>query len=212
MNSLLLYAVADIHGSQYRMNLLLNHIEQYSPDLVVICGDITQFGPAAVAENFVKQIPVDTIGVYGNCDPIDTGDAIELAGGKNIDRRKISYHGLDFVGIGGDGKDLAFDTEILHKKRVDVLVDVLDSSSIVVSHVPPYRTNDKVFIGHYAGNKVLRELVDLRKPRLVLSGHIHEDPGFVLLDQSMVVNCSIGKRTEGAMVTVNDTISVKILD
>ena len=48
-------AVADIHGAQYRLNLVLKNIEIYSPDLVVICGDITQFGPGELAKNFLYQ-------------------------------------------------------------------------------------------------------------------------------------------------------------
>ena len=63
-----IYAVADIHGSQYRMNILLKNVERYSPDVVVICGDITQFGPGDVAKNFLNQINVETVAVTGNID------------------------------------------------------------------------------------------------------------------------------------------------
>ena len=51
-----IFAAADIHGSQYRLNIILNHVEKYEPDLVVICGDITQFGPGDVAKNFLNQM------------------------------------------------------------------------------------------------------------------------------------------------------------
>ena len=66
-----IYSVADTHGSQYRLNLVLKNVERYSPDLVVFCGDITQFGPGDVAKNFLDQIPVDTLAVTGNIDSID---------------------------------------------------------------------------------------------------------------------------------------------
>ncbi|MEE9440640.1 MAG: metallophosphoesterase, partial [Candidatus Thermoplasmatota archaeon] len=59
-------AVADIHGSQYRLNAVLDNIKKYSPDLVIICGDITQFGPGDVATNFLNQIPVETFAIPGN--------------------------------------------------------------------------------------------------------------------------------------------------
>ena len=63
-----IYSVADIHGSQYRLNLILKNIKRYAPDLVIVCGDITQFGPGDVAKNFLDQIPVETIAVTGNID------------------------------------------------------------------------------------------------------------------------------------------------
>ena len=36
-----IYAVADLHGSQHRLNLVLKNIQIHNPDLVVVCGDIT---------------------------------------------------------------------------------------------------------------------------------------------------------------------------
>ena len=72
-----LFAVADIHGAQYRLNLALKHIETFTPDLCVICGDITQFGPAEVATSFLNQIPVETVAVPGNIDPFDVHQAID---------------------------------------------------------------------------------------------------------------------------------------
>ena len=63
-------AVADIHGSQYRLNLVLKNVKTYSPDLVVLCGDITQFGPGEIATNFLNQIPTKTFAIPGTEDTI----------------------------------------------------------------------------------------------------------------------------------------------
>ena len=70
-----LLAVADIHGSQYRLNLILKNIERLSPDLVVVCGDITQFGPAETAKNFLDQIPIDTLAITGNIEMGNSGSS-----------------------------------------------------------------------------------------------------------------------------------------
>ena len=70
-------AVADIHGSQYRLNLILKNIERYSPDLIVVCGDITQFGPGELAKNFLDQIPIETLAVTGNIDSKDVRKGID---------------------------------------------------------------------------------------------------------------------------------------
>ena len=58
----------------------------------------------------------------------------------------------------------------------------------------------------------MEQLVDKFKPRLVLSGHIHEDPGITKIGKTTVVNCSMGKRGEGSLIEINNEISVKMID
>ena len=198
-------ATADIHGAQYRLNLLLKNIERYSPDLVVICGDTTQFGPGEVAKNFLDQIPVDTLAVTGNIDSSDVGKAICDSKAANIEMKKIVKKGVPFVGISGVNPD---QTSMFFNDNEKIL----DETSVLVSHVPPYETQDKIFLGKHGGSIELREVIDKYKPRLVLCGHIHEDPGFVKIDDTVVVNCSMGKRGEGALIDINEEISVKMLD
>ena len=78
-------AIADLHGSQYRLNIVLENIKKYSPELVIVCGDITQFGPGEVATNFLNQIPVETFAITGNIDTADVNNAIDKSRAKNID-------------------------------------------------------------------------------------------------------------------------------
>ena len=94
-------AVADIHGAQYRLNILLKNIEKFSPDLVIICGDITQFGPGDVALNFLDQIPVKTFAIMGNIDTKDVNEAISNSKAENIEKKKVNKNGISFVGISG---------------------------------------------------------------------------------------------------------------
>ena len=196
-------AVADIHGAQYRLNLVLKNIERYSPDLVVVCGDITQFGPGEIAKNFLNQIPVDTVAVTGNIDTLDVEKGIDQSNATRIELKKVIKKGIPFVGASGINPD-HFKT-LKDKKLVD-------EKTVIVTHVPPYETMDKVFIGMHKGSKELRELVDKLKPRLVLSGHIHEDPGFLKVGDTVVVNCSMGKKGEGALIDIKEKISVTMLD
>jgi len=205
-----LLAAADIHGSQYRLNTILKNIERYHPDLVVICGDITQFGPGPLAKIFLDQIPVETLAIPGNIDPLEVGDSIRESKAYNIDLQKLIKHDVSFIGIGGMVPDFPiFVTDDHVQKPIE---DVLDEKSVLVSHVPPYKLQDKVYIGFHAGNKELRDLVETCKPRLVLCGHIHEDPGVTTLGKTVIVNCSMGKRTEGALITLNKKVDVKILN
>ena len=196
-------ASADIHGAQFRLNLLLKNIDRYSPDLVAICGDITQFGPGELAKNFLNQIPVDTLAITGNIDSADVGKGIDESKATKIEMKKVVKKGIPFVGI---GRDIRNQLGIIEDKNL------IDESCVVVSHEPPLGVQDKVFLGKHAGSEIHREIAEKYKPRLWLCGHIHENPGFDKIGNTIVVNCSMGKRGEGALIEINEKISVKMID
>ena len=206
-------AIADIHGHQYRLNIVLKNIEMYSPDVVVVCGDITQFGPAEVARNLLDQIPVETFAVPGNCDPPEVSKMIDKSKAINIDMKRVERHGIPFVGISRVTTYSILDKPVFidgnEKKSVG---NVLDEKCILVSHEPPYGVQDRVFMGIHGGSRELKEIVEKYKPRLVLCGHIHEDPGVTKFKETFVVNCSMGKYTEGALIDLNDEINIRIID
>lgn len=196
-------AVADIHGAQYRLNLVLKNIERYSPDIVVICGDITQFGPGELAKNFLDQIPVETLAITGNIDTADVKQGIDDSNAINIEMKRVVKKGIPFVGISG---------AILKQFKIIDEKKLLDENSVLVSHEPPHGAQDKIFLGMHSGSKELKEIVEKYKPRLLLCGHIHEDPGFTKNGETTVVNCSMGKRGEGALIDINEKLSIKMLD
>ena len=196
-------AVADIHGAQYRLNLVLKNIERYSPDLLVVCGDITQFGPGELARNFLNQIPIDTIAVTGNIDTLEVGKAIDDSKATKIELKKVVRKGVSFVGVSGINPD---HFKLLDEKKM------INNQTVLVTHVPPFDTKDKVFIGMHGGNKELRALIYKYSPRLVISGHIHEDPGFIKIGKTIFVNCSMGKSGEGALIKLDKNVSIKMLD
>ena len=206
-------AIADLHGSQYRLNILLKNVETYSPNLVVVCGDVTQFGPGELAKNFLDQIPVTTFAIPGNIDTEDVSKAINESKAINIDSKRVEKNGVPFVGI-SEAIPIPFHTKLslTGEKTGKTVEKMLDETSVLVSHSPPHGIQDKVFLGMHAGSKEIREIIDKYKPRLVLCGHIHEDPGITKTGETVVVNCSMGKRGEGALIEINKSITVKMLD
>ena len=205
-------AAADIHGSQYRLNLVLKNVEAYSPDLVVLCGDITQFGPGELATNLLNQIPVKTFAIPGNIDTFDVDQGIIASNATFLHMRRAVFQGISFVGIGREIPTPIADITIIDGIQKKSLIDIFDKTSILVTHTPPFKLQDKIFIGSHGGSKELRTFIDSSKPRLVLCGHIHEDPGMTKLLNTTIVNCSLGKRTEGVIVEINDSIKVTILE
>ncbi len=205
-------AVADIHGSQYRLNLVLKNVATYQPDLVVVCGDITQFGPGELATTLLNQIPVQTLAIPGNIDTFDVDEGITKSNATNLHKRRVVIQWIPFIGTGREIPTPLNDIMIIDGKAQKPLPEIVDSTSVLVTHYPPFKLQDKIFIGSHGGSKELRSLVDTSKPLLVLCGHIHEDPGVTQVEKTTVVNCSLGKRTEGAIIDIDKTVTVTILD
>ena len=155
-------AAADIHGAQYRLNLILENIERYHPDLVIICGDITQFGPGDVAKNFLNQLSVETLAIPGNIDTADVLQGIQESKATPLHMKKQMVHGLPFVGVSSVNPN---DVEVFftdEEKKTWITKD-----TILVTHVPPKGYQDRVFFGMHSGSEELRRVVDTYHPRLV---------------------------------------------
>ena len=204
-------SLADIHGLQYRLNIVLKNIEKYTPDLIVICGDITQFGPADVAINILNQIKVKTLAIHGNIDSNEILKAIDYSKAINIHLKKEIVDNIPFIGIGGE-IDVKFDLQIKVNASFKPIGEILDKSTVLVTHIPPYGLQDKIFLGLHSGSKDLKKIINKYNPRLVLCGHIHENPGFIKFKNTIIINCSIGKTGGGALIELNNKINVKMLD
>lgn len=211
MATLKILAFADIHGSQYRLNIILENIKRYNPDLIIICGDITQFGPKDTALNILNQINKKTLAIHGNIDTDDVLKAIDDSKAINIHLKKITINNSNFIGVGGLTR-ISDKLKINENNKYKSLDELVDNSTVLITHVPPFGLQDKIFIGLNSGSKNLRNIIDKFKPRIVLCGHIHEDPGFVKYKQTIVINCSMGKKGSGSIVDLNKKIKVKMLD
>ena len=163
-----------------------------------------------MATNFLNQIPVETFAIPGNIDTSEVGPAISESNAENIDLKRVVKNGISFVGMGGETVSLT--NVIIDKGKKKSVDETIDEKTVVVTHVPPYKLQDKVYIGHHIGSRELKMLVEKYKPRLVLCGHVHENPGVTTFHNSVIVNCSMGKRTEGALIEINEEIDVRILD
>ena len=179
-------AIADIHGYEGASYLIDEIYGSYKFDIILIAGDITNFGSDNFALKFLDSLPTDALVVPGNCDPPGIIRIIEKSKAKNIHKKVLEYKNLNFVGLGGtNGKgfsmgilfDEDFAFQFLSKYR----------NSIFLTHQPPYGILDEVGRRHI-GSKGIRRAVDITNPKLVIFGHAHEARGYKIKNGTIFVN------------------------
>ena len=69
------------------------------------------------------------------------------------------------------------------------LLQDLQTGSVLISHSPPKGVLDMSSDGRSLGSEALTEIIGIKKPRLVVCGHIHGSAGRIArLDQTDVIN------------------------
>lgn len=88
-------------------------------------------------------------------------------------------NGLTFFGLGGGIPITPFGSwsyDFTEKQAAELLIDC-PRHAVLVSHSPPYGILDLSSRGQHLGSKAVREVIDEKKPTLVVCGHIHESAG-----------------------------------
>ena len=208
----LVYTVADIHGRPDRLEMVRANVLKYQPDVLVTAGDITSFSRQAHSVlDEVDLMPAPVLAVRGNSDFAKVGRL--LADRNNITDlhlKKVTAAGLDFVGLGGTVPVPFRNRVALREKALfERAAGLVDGETVLVAHLPPFGVLDEVFGRFHSGSRRLTRLVESRRPRLLICGHIHERPGAAFLGETLVVNCSLGQSGEGALVEVSDGRPIK---
>ncbi|MCD6171436.1 MAG: metallophosphoesterase [Thermoplasmata archaeon] len=172
---MIIQCAADFHGNEERYIKFFRGFEKEKPDVVILPGDL------GYLNEDMFDISVPAFAVHGNMDGLLMFKKIEM-----VDGKIFSFNGINFIGIGWNTKFFGIDA----KANFD----------IIISHVPPYKIKDKTFLGMHIGSKWLRKIVEEKKPKFVLCGHVHEDYGYEKFNDTIVVNCSIGKKGEYTII------------
>ncbi len=202
---MLIYAVADIHSKLQKIETVKNNINRFKPDVLVIAGDLTQyFNPQPTIEH-IAALAISTIIVRGNSDlkKVET----MLAPFSNIFTPHLAVKkilGYSFVGLNGT-IPIPFRSQIsLTEKWSHQIEPLLNRQTVLVAHPPPRGTLDSVLFNLHAGCPKIREVIFAQRPLLYICGHIHESSGTQILGETVVVNCSIGREGEGALIELSE--------
>lgn len=174
-------AFGDVHGDSRLAQKLAAKAEKEKVDLVILCGDITNFdknyqniiGPFVKRKKKVLLIP-------GNHDSFATADFLaEVYGVKNIHGYSVRYKDIGIFGCGGAniGLEQLDEKEIylLLKKGFDKIKYL--KKRIMVTHVHPTGTTIEKFSHFVPGSTGIRKAIEKLKPDLLLCSHVHEAEG-----------------------------------
>lgn len=203
---------SDIHALPIARKLIDAAIAEHKPDLLVITGDITHFGPASVAEAILANLSVRCAAVPGNCDPDEVLNVIEKRC-ISLNGKRVEIDGIPFVGLGG-APCCNFNTprEISEEEYDSQLSSTMVEGCVLVSHAPASGTLDLTPSGKSLGSNVIADYVRKYKPVLVLSGHVHEARGIVEKDGTVFANPGPLKEKQVVIAEIlNQKVSVRLV-
>ncbi len=190
-------AAGDLHGDQRLAEKLAKKAEKEKVDLVVICGDITQFDQST--ENMMKPFVErneKVIIIPGNHESVATADFLaEFYGVTNLHGYSIQAGDVGLFGCGGANIGVAqmSEDEIynLIKKGFEKVKDL--KKKILVTHVHPSDSKMEKFTQFFPGSKGVKKAIDKLKPDILLCSHVHEAEGIEeKIGKTKVIN--VGKK------------------
>lgn len=202
--------MSDLHGSQRALKDSRSLIAKHDPDLFLVTGDITNFGPVAYARRLFEGLPTKALGIPGNCDPVDIVPLMESLG-VNLHGRREEFGGQTIVGLGGSSPT-PFRTpfEVSEEDLLSSLRSLMVRDAILATHSPPKGHVDVLPWSGHVGSEAVRQVVDEFEPKLVLCGHIHEARG---VEEGQVTYVNPGPASNGyaALVDVEERPRVTLL-
>ncbi len=206
-------AIADIHGDKERVKRLSYLIEKNDPEVIVVAGDLTQFGPKTAADQIINELSKSgrkVLAITGNGDTPEVYDVLERKK-VNLGSKVVNVGSAGFVGFsGGRTIQLGSSSFVTRYEPLDLKLKYWNAKKkIVVSHVPPKGTKDKIFSGQHIGSEFLRDMVNEKQPDLVISGHVHEDAGVYTLGKTTIVNPGAFCDGYGAFIDLDAETKVK---
>jgi len=208
-----IYAVADIHGRQNRYSMIQEKVSSHHADILVVAGDITNyFRPYPVIER-LNNFSIPVLAVRGNSDRAVVESLFNAFDNiTSLNLKEISLNGVPFTGISGT-IPVPFCTRIgLRERQIkNKILQLVTPDSVLVVHPPPWGVLDRVLNKFHAGSRSIKDIIIKKQPRLVLCGHIHEDPGIAYINQTLVINCSIGKSGAGVLIELRDNEKPKVV-
>jgi len=202
--------LSDIHG---KISLLWKILKRENFDAIFIAGDFTYFEHlSCIKRIFKKMREITSSPIYfvpGNCDPPDlitfSDESQKIF---NVHEKAIPFGDKVVVGFGGSNITpfstlIEFPENVIKDKLTSILEKINPDKTLLLTHVPPYNTLDKIYSGEHVGSTGLREIIEKFNPLAVFCGHIHEEQGVTYIGRTIVIHPGPAMKGYYAIVEIN---------
>jgi uncharacterized protein len=166
-------------------------------DLVIVSGDLTNFGGAADAGKVIGDVRArcpSVLALPGNLDRREVVSFLEREG-VALHGRGLVCDGVAIFGCGGSNVT-PFNTpmELSEDEIYATLMAGYEQVRghrplLMVCHTPPFETRcDRIVGGKAVGSTAARRFIEEVKPDVCISGHIHESAGEDAIGPTRVFN------------------------
>ncbi len=203
-------AFGDIH-MDYKCIEEIPNIED--ADLVIITGDLTNYGGVGEAElvlKTVEQLNRNILAIHGNLDLPSVANYL-MKKGISLHKTGKIIDNVGFMGVGGSNPT-PFDTpseyseEELRQIVTTAYSFVKDAPvKILISHTPPLDTKaDLISGGIHVGSSSIREFIERHKPAFCITGHIHEARSIDKIGNTVIINPGMLRNRAYIVLESND--------
>jgi len=226
-------AISDVHAKENQS--LYDYLESENVDLVIVSGDITNFGPPEFAEDFLNKISnfaSKAIAIPGNCDTKEVFEKINKSKAICPHNDIIEHENLIIYGFGGSNPTpfntpFEFDDDVIYdnlkklfnsRKALEIDKEEkkgVEKLNILVTHAPPYDSKaDIIEDGTHVGSEAVRKIIDEYQPCINFCGHVHESVALDMIGNTTIVNPGILENGNGCLIQVdkNNNIIANIIE
>ena len=206
-------AISDVHGRVGNISAISKELAK--ADLVLIAGDITNFGSGKQAKQVISEIQKynsNILAVPGNCDPPSV-DKYLTSKNFSLHCNCVDLDGIKFVGLGGSIPAGSSDGEENFSISLAALEKQLSpgDKSILVTHQPAHGTKvDSVDGSRHSGSMAIRDFIIKNQPILAVSGHIHEAIGTDTMGETTLINPGPLPRGTYGYITIDGNVNAEI--
>ncbi len=200
-----IFAAGDLHNDSRIAERLAKEAQLAQADLVVLCGDLTDFD--GEAEGIVapfKDRNLKIALIPGNHDSEATAETFsQVYDAVNLHGYSLRIGDVGFFGCGGGseiGPILALTDEDIYSKLKEGHENIKDAKvKVMVTHTHPAQgIVEKI---SFAGSNAIHKAIQSFKPHIHLCGHIHEGDGIEeVIDNTKIYNVGV----KGRLITIKD--------
>jgi Icc-related predicted phosphoesterase len=210
-----LVVLTDIHGDLVALRDAAPVLAE--ADLLLVAGDLTQFGDYEDARRVVQSLRMARTPLWavpGNCDRPGVQRYLAEQGmllhGRGLDPDIAGAAGLGVAGVGGSSPTPFHTPFELGEAEIARLLEEAFAPiaglrhRVLICHAPPRGTVlDRTASGVHAGSQAVADFIARAQPEVAVVGHIHEAVGETSIGRTRVLN-------PGAFCRGRDYVEIRV--